>query len=162
MCAACSMDAFQYCTDISNTGSGAKDGNNRPAALDLSMDMIRVFVINDRGTARQGFLIHVTILLLPKLFSCPLTAPQILNLQGVAALQGVKIYGIIKNIVGLDSACIRVHRDWVIFVLSADSCGDVPEGRFLLRQLGPVDHPVYLLMWIGPMRAMKPKSWRYT
>ena len=33
-----------------------------------------------------------------------------------------------------------------MFALSAGNCGDAPEGRALLRQLGPVDHPVYLLM----------------
>jgi transposase len=37
-------------------------------------------------------------------------------------------------------------RDGVVFALSAGNCGDAPEGRALLRQLGPVDHPVYLLM----------------
>ena len=37
-------------------------------------------------------------------------------------------------------------RDGVIFSLSAGNCGDGPEGRALLRQLGPADHPVYLLM----------------
>ena len=37
-------------------------------------------------------------------------------------------------------------RDGVVFGLSAGNCGDAPEGRALLRQLGPVDHPVYLLM----------------
>ena len=37
-------------------------------------------------------------------------------------------------------------RDGVIFALSAGNRGDAPEGRALLRQLGPVDHPVYLLM----------------
>jgi len=37
-------------------------------------------------------------------------------------------------------------RDGVIFSLSAGNCGDGPEGRALLRQLGPTDHPVYLLM----------------
>ena len=37
-------------------------------------------------------------------------------------------------------------RDGVIFSLSAGNCGDGPEGRSLLRQLGPTDHPVYLLM----------------
>lgn len=37
-------------------------------------------------------------------------------------------------------------RDGVIFSLSAGNCGDSPEGRALLQQLGPVDHPVYLLM----------------
>ena len=37
-------------------------------------------------------------------------------------------------------------RDGVIFSLSAGNCGDGPEGRALLRQLGPRDHPVYLLM----------------
>jgi len=37
-------------------------------------------------------------------------------------------------------------RDGVMFSLSAGNCGDAPEGRALLRQLGPVDHPVYLLM----------------
>ena len=37
-------------------------------------------------------------------------------------------------------------RDGVIFSLSAGTCGDGPEGRALLRQLGPTDHPVYLLM----------------
>ena len=36
--------------------------------------------------------------------------------------------------------------DGVIFALSAGNCGDAPEGRALLRQLGPVDHSVYLLM----------------
>lgn len=34
---------------IGGTGSGAKDENNRPADLDLSIDMIRVFVTNDRA-----------------------------------------------------------------------------------------------------------------
>ena len=34
---------------IGGTGTGAKDENNRPADLDLSMDMIRVFVTNDRA-----------------------------------------------------------------------------------------------------------------
>ncbi len=33
-----------------------------------------------------------------------------------------------------------------MFSLSAGNCGDAPEGRALLRQLGPVDHPVHLLM----------------
>lgn len=33
---------------IGGTGTGAKDENNRPADLDLSIDMIRVFVTNDR------------------------------------------------------------------------------------------------------------------
>ena len=37
-------------------------------------------------------------------------------------------------------------RDGVMFALSAGNCGDAPEGRALLRQLGPVDRPVYLLM----------------
>ena len=38
-------------------------------------------------------------------------------------------------------------RDGVIFALSAGNCGDAPEGRALLQQLGPADHPpVYLLM----------------
>ena len=37
-------------------------------------------------------------------------------------------------------------RDGVIFSLSAGNCGDGPEGRALLRQLGATDHPVYLLM----------------
>ena len=37
-------------------------------------------------------------------------------------------------------------RDGVIFSLSAGTCGDGPEGRALLRQPGPADHPVYLLM----------------
>ena len=37
-------------------------------------------------------------------------------------------------------------RDGVIFALSAENCGDAPEGRALLRQLGPVDDSVYLLM----------------
>lgn len=37
-------------------------------------------------------------------------------------------------------------RNGVIFALSAGNCGDAPEGRSLLRQLGPVDHPVHLLM----------------
>ena len=37
-------------------------------------------------------------------------------------------------------------RDGVAFALSAGNCGDAPEGRALLRQLGPVDHPVHLLM----------------
>ena len=33
-----------------------------------------------------------------------------------------------------------------MFALSAGNCGDAPEGRSLLRQLGPIDRPVYLLM----------------
>ena len=37
-------------------------------------------------------------------------------------------------------------RDGVAFALSAGNCGDAPEGRALLRQLGPVDRPVHLLM----------------
>lgn len=37
-------------------------------------------------------------------------------------------------------------RDGVMFVLSAGNCGDAPEGRALLRRLGPVNQPVYLLM----------------
>ena len=37
-------------------------------------------------------------------------------------------------------------REGVSFSLSAGNCGDAPEGRALLQQLGPVDHPVYLLM----------------
>lgn len=37
-------------------------------------------------------------------------------------------------------------RAGVKFALSAGNCGDAPEGRALLRQLGPVDHAVYLLM----------------
>ena len=34
----------------------------------------------------------------------------------------------------------------MILSLSGGNCGDGPEGRTLLRQLGPADHPVYLLM----------------
>ena len=34
---------------MGGTGTGAKDENNRPADLDLSIDMIRVFVTNDRA-----------------------------------------------------------------------------------------------------------------
>ncbi len=37
-------------------------------------------------------------------------------------------------------------RDGVIFSLSAGNCGDAPEGRALLRQLGSVKQPVHLLM----------------
>ena len=37
-------------------------------------------------------------------------------------------------------------RDGVAFVLSAGNCGDAPEGRALLRQLGPSAHPVCLLI----------------
>ena len=37
-------------------------------------------------------------------------------------------------------------RDGVMFTLSAGNCGDAPEGRALLRQLGPVDREIYLLM----------------
>ena len=37
-------------------------------------------------------------------------------------------------------------RDGVIFALSAGNCGDAPEGRALLQQLGPVDRSIYLLM----------------
>ena len=37
-------------------------------------------------------------------------------------------------------------RDGVIFSLSAGNCSDGPEGRALLRQLGPTDQPIYLLM----------------
>ena len=37
-------------------------------------------------------------------------------------------------------------RDGVIFSLSAGNRGDGPEGRALLRQLGPAAHPVSLLM----------------
>ena len=37
-------------------------------------------------------------------------------------------------------------RDGVTFSLSAGNCGDGPEGRALLRQLGPTDHLVHLLM----------------
>ena len=37
-------------------------------------------------------------------------------------------------------------RDGVSFSLSAGNCGDAPGGRTFLQQLGPVDHPVYLLM----------------
>lgn len=33
-----------------------------------------------------------------------------------------------------------------MFALSAGNCGDAPEGRALLRRLGPVNQPVYLLM----------------
>ena len=36
-------------------------------------------------------------------------------------------------------------RAGVIFALSAGNCGKAPEGRALLQQLGPVEHPVYLL-----------------
>jgi len=38
------------------------------------------------------------------------------------------------------------ERDGVMFSLSAGNCGDAPEERALLRQLGPVDRPVHLLM----------------
>lgn len=34
---------------IGGTGTGAKDENNRPADLDLSIDMIQAFVTNDRA-----------------------------------------------------------------------------------------------------------------
>ena len=37
-------------------------------------------------------------------------------------------------------------RDGVKFALSAGNFGDEPAGRALLRQRGPVDHSVYLLM----------------
>ena len=37
-------------------------------------------------------------------------------------------------------------RDGVILALSVGNCGDAQEGRALLRQLGPSDHPFYLLM----------------
>ncbi len=37
-------------------------------------------------------------------------------------------------------------RDGVTFSLSAGNRGDDPEGRALLQQLGPAEHPVYLLM----------------
>ena len=37
-------------------------------------------------------------------------------------------------------------RDGVTLALSTGNCGDAPEGRALLRQLGPTDQPVYLLM----------------
>ncbi len=37
-------------------------------------------------------------------------------------------------------------RDGVMFALSAGNCGDAPEGRSLLQQLGCTDYPVYLLM----------------
>ena len=37
-------------------------------------------------------------------------------------------------------------RDGVTLALSAGNRGDAPEGRALLRQLGPAGHPVYLLM----------------
>ena len=37
-------------------------------------------------------------------------------------------------------------REGVICSLSAGNRGDAPEGRALLRQFGPADHPVYLLM----------------
>jgi len=33
-----------------------------------------------------------------------------------------------------------------MFALSAGNCGDAPEGRALLRRLGPFNQPVYLLM----------------
>jgi len=33
-----------------------------------------------------------------------------------------------------------------MFSLSAGNCGDAPEGRAILQRLGPVDHPVHLLM----------------
>ena len=33
-----------------------------------------------------------------------------------------------------------------MFALSAGNCGHAPEGRSLLRQLGPIDRPVYFLM----------------
>ena len=33
-----------------------------------------------------------------------------------------------------------------MFALSAGNCGDAPESRALLRRLGPVNQPVYLLM----------------
>jgi len=33
-----------------------------------------------------------------------------------------------------------------MFALSVGNCGGAPEGRSLLRQLGSVKHPVYLLM----------------
>ena len=37
-------------------------------------------------------------------------------------------------------------RYGVIFSLSAVNCVDGPEGRTLLQEFGPADHPVYLLM----------------
>lgn len=37
-------------------------------------------------------------------------------------------------------------RDGAIFSLSAGNCGDGSEGRALLRQLGPAEHPIYFLM----------------
>ena len=39
---------------LDGTGTGAKDENGRPADLDLSMDMIRVFVANDRAGLYGG------------------------------------------------------------------------------------------------------------
>ena len=37
-------------------------------------------------------------------------------------------------------------RDGVMFSLSSGNCGDGPESRALLQQLGPADHPVYPLV----------------
>jgi len=63
-------------------------------------------------------------------------------------------------------------RDGVILALPAGNCGDASEGRSLLRQLGQMDRPVYLLMdracegdetralaaELGYMPAVPPKS----
>ena len=42
----------------------------------------------------------------------------------------------------------HLYRDGVVVVsmLSAGNCGNAPEGRALLRHLGPTTHPAYLLI----------------
>ena len=42
--------------------------------------------------------------------------------------------------------CVYNSWDGVILSLSAGNCGDGPQGRALLRKLGPADYPVCLLM----------------
>ena len=58
-----------------------------------------------------------------------------------------------ENQCDVDSISLKIiyvvaasDRDGVMFALSAGNCGDAPESRALLRRLGPVNQPVYLLM----------------
>lgn len=47
----------------------------------------------------------------------------------------------------LEKAFLRLQQlGWGDLSLSAGNCGDGPQGRALLRKLGPADYPVCLLM----------------
>jgi len=71
------------------------------------------------------------------------------HLDGIGALKKEGVQPIGRTRGGWNSKlnmAASSDRDAVLFSLSAGNYDDAPEGRSLLRQLGPADHPVHLLM----------------